>query len=158
LTAATLKQGKPLLVDVRFEDEAMSLCFDALKRTVGASELGGHHYVPIFHNHGDKGSKRPKLLLAILGHLLGPVQGLRPVTGFVTSGSEGRLGKVRLDAKLYRQAEQVLDEVKHFQTGGEAPRLTLNEHCSVCEFRERCRRQAEETDDISLLGGVGAKE
>jgi predicted RecB family nuclease len=158
LTGATLKQGKPLLVDVRLEDDAVSLCFDALKRTVGASELGRHHYVPILHNHSHKGSKRPKLLLAILGHLLGHVQGLRPATGLVACGPEGRLGKVRLDTKLYRQAEQVLDEVRRLQAGGEAPRLTLNGHCSVCEFRQRCRRQAEEIDDISLLGGVGEKE
>ena len=69
-----------------------------------------------------------------------------------------RLGKVRLDAKLYRQAEQVLDEVKRLQAGGEPPRLTLNKHCQVCEFKQRCREQAEQADDISLLGGVGEKE
>ena len=157
LTAATLKQGRPLLVDVRLEDDAMSLCFDALKRTVGASELGGHHYVPIFHNHADKRSKRPKLLLAILGHLLGRVQGLRPATGLVASGPEGRLAKVRLDATLYRQAEQVLGEIQRLRVGGETPRLTLNGHCPVCEFRQRCRTQAEEADDISLLG-ISEKE
>src|SRR5206468_605896 len=67
-------------------------------------------------------------------------------------------GKVRLDAKLYRQAEQVLDEVKRLQAGGEPPRLTLNKHCQVCEFRQRCRQNAKEADDISLLGGVGEKE
>jgi hypothetical protein len=61
-------------------------------------------------------------------------------------------------AKLYRQAERVVDEIKRLQEGGELPRLTLNGHCQVCEFRQRCRRQAEEADDISLLGGVGEKE
>src|SRR5206468_3891649 len=67
-------------------------------------------------------------------------------------------GKVRLDAKLYRQAEQMLDEVKRLQAGGEPPKLVLNKHCQVCEFRQRCRKQAEEADDISLLSGVGEKE
>ena len=81
-----------------------------------------------------------------------------PPTGLVARGPEGRLGKVRLDAKLYRQAEQVLDEVKRLQAGGEPPKLTLNKHCQVCEFRQRCRKQAEQADDISLLGGVGEKE
>ena len=52
----------------------------------------------------------------------------------------------------------MLDEVKRLQAGGEPPRLTLNKHCQVCEFRQRCRKQAEEADDISLLGGVGEKE
>ena len=32
------------------------------------------------------------------------------------------------------------------------------DHCHVCEFRQRCRKQAEEADDISLLSGLGEKE
>ena len=69
----------------------------------------------------------------------------------------GRLAKVRLDATLYRQAEQVLGEIQRLRVGGETPRLTLNGHCPVCEFRQRCRTQAEEADDISLLG-ISEKE
>ena len=136
----------------------MSIRFDALKRADGASKLGDHHYLPVLHNHGDKVGRPQKLLLAVLGLVLARVQGLRPAIGLVARGPEGRLGKVRLDAKLYRQAEQVLDEVKRLQAGGEPPRLTLNKHCQVCEFRQRCRKQAEKADDISLLGGVGEKE
>src|SRR5262249_59937964 len=63
-----------------------------------------------------------------------------------------------VDARLYRQAEQVLDEVKRLQAGGEPPRLALNKHCQVCEFRQRCHAEAVKADDISLLGGVGEKE
>jgi predicted RecB family nuclease len=158
VTDANLKQGAPLLADAELEDEDLSLRFDALKRVDGASNLGNHHYVPVLHNYADKVSRRERLLLATLGIILGAVQGLRPTTGLIARGPEGRLEKVPLDAKLYRQAEQVLDEVKRLQKGGESPRLTLNRHCQVCEFRQRCRRQAEEADDISLLGGVGEKE
>ena len=158
VTAATLKQGAPLLADAILEDDGMSIRFDALKRADGASKLGDHHYLPVLHNHGDKVGRQQKLLLAVLGLVLARVQGLRPAVGLVARGPEGRLGKVRLDAKLYRQAEQVLDEVKRLQAGGEPPRLTLNKHCQVCEFRQRCRTQAEKADDISLLGGVGEKE
>ena len=158
ITAAMLKQGAPLLADAIVEDDGMSIRFDGLKRADGASKLGGHHYVPVLHNHGDKVGRQQKLLLAVLGLVLDRVQGLRPATGLVARGPEGRLGKVRLDAKLYRQAEQVLDEARRLQAGGEPPRLTLNKHCQVCEFRQRCRKQAEQADDISLLGSVGEKE
>jgi predicted RecB family nuclease len=117
ITIAILKQGRPLLADVHLEHDGMSLCLDALKRTDGASKLGSHHYVPILHSHGDKVGRRPKLLLAILGLVLARVQGLRPAIGLVARGAEGQLGKVHLDAKLYRQAEQVLDEVKRLRRG-----------------------------------------
>src|SRR5262249_52148650 len=112
----------------------------------------------VLHVHGDKAGRQEKLLLAVLGLALGQVQGLRPAVGLVARGPEARLGKVSLDVKLYRQAGQVLDELKRLQAESEPPRLTLNKHCQVCEFRRRCRKQAEEADDISLLSGVGEKE
>jgi predicted RecB family nuclease len=158
VTVATLQQGAPLLADATLEDEGMSLRLDALKRAAGASKVGDHHYVPILHNHGDKIGRREKLLLAVLALTLARVQGLRPAGGLVARGPEARLGKVRLDAKLYRQAEQILDELQRLQAGGHVPRLTLNGHCQVCEFRQLCRAAAEKADDISLLGGVGEKE
>ncbi len=158
ITAATLKKGAPLLGDATLEDGGMSIRFDGLKRADGASRLGGHHYVPVLHNHGDKIGRQQKLLLAVLGLVLDRVQGLRPATGLVARGPEGRLGTVRLDAKLYREAEQVLDKARRLQAGGEPPKLTLNKHCQVCEFRQSCRNQAEQVDDISLLASVGEKE
>jgi predicted RecB family nuclease len=156
--AAVLKQGAPLLVEATFEDDVLSLRFDALKRADGGSKLGQHHYLPVLHNHGNKVGRQQKFLLAVLGLVLDRVQGVRPSVGLVARGPEGRLGKVRLDTKLYRQAEQVLGEVKRLQAGGEPPKLVLNRHCQLCEFRQRCRKQAEQADDISLLGGVGEKE
>jgi len=158
VTTATLKQGTPLLVDACLNDEDLSLCFDALKRVEGPSEIGEHHYLPVLHQHADKVGRQQRLLLALYGLALARVQGHLPAIGLVAHGPEGRLGKVRLDGKLYRNAEQALDEVKRFQAGRETPRLTLNSHCKVCEFRKRCRTQAEKDDDISLLGGVGEKE
>jgi predicted RecB family nuclease len=158
VTAAMLKEGKTLLADAEFADEGLSLRFDALKRADGPSKAGDHHYLPVLHNDGDKVGRQQKLLLALHGLALARVQGLRPAVGLIVHGPEARLGKVQLDAKLYRHAEQILDEVKRLQTGGEPPRLTLNKHCPVCEFRQRCRQQAEEADDISLLAGVGEKE
>src|SRR3954470_11165130 len=107
ITAATLKQGAPLLADATLEDDGMSIRFDALKRADGASKLGEHHYVPVLHNHGDKVGRRQKVLLAVLGLALARVQGARPAYGLVVRSPEARLGKVRLDPKLYRLAEQI---------------------------------------------------
>jgi predicted RecB family nuclease len=158
VTTETLKNGSSILVDVTLEDEALSLRFDGLKKADGASKLGSHHYLPVLHVLGDKVGSRQKLLLAMFGIVLDRVQGLRPATGLVVRGTEGRLGKVRLDLKLYRQAGQVLDEVKRLQAGGSPQTLALNRHCQLCEFRQRCREEAVKADDISLLETVGEKE
>jgi predicted RecB family nuclease len=158
LNTTTLKEEAPLLVDVNLEDESLSLRFDALKRVDGPSQLGTFHYAPVLHHDANKISKHQKLLLAVFGLVLGRVQGQMPAIGLIARGSEARLGKVRLDTKVYRQAEQILEDLKRLQAGGEPPKLTLNKHCQVCEFRQRCRSQAEKADDISLVGGVGEKE
>jgi predicted RecB family nuclease len=158
ITAAGLKQGASLLADAIIEDDGMTIRFDALKRADGASKLGGHHYVPVLHNHGDKVGRSRRLLLAALGLAIARVQGLRPIVGLIARGPEGRLVKVCLDSKLYRQAERVLEEVKRLQADGEPPRLTLNKHCQVCEFRQRCCTQAEKEDDLSLLRGMSEQE
>jgi predicted RecB family nuclease len=158
VTAALLGQGASFLLDASLEDDGLSLRLDALKRMDGASKLGEHYYLPVLHIHGDKVGPREKTLLALGGLALAGVQGLRPAVGLVACGPGGRLGKVKLDARLYRQAGQVLDEVKRSQQGGEPPRLVLNKHCQICEFRRRCQEQAVKADDISLLAGVGEKE
>lgn len=158
VTPALLGQGAPFLLDASLEDDGLSLRLDALKRMDGASKLGEHHYLPVLHVHGDKVGQREKLLLAVLGLALARIQGLRSASGLVARGPEARLGKVLLDPKLSRRAEQVLDEVRRLQAGGETPRLMLNGHCQRCEFRQRCRKQAEEADDLSLLGGMTARE
>jgi predicted RecB family nuclease len=38
------------------------------------------------------------------------------------------------------------------------PDLVLNRHCSQCEFETRCRKQATEKDDLSLLSGMSGKD
>jgi predicted RecB family nuclease len=121
VTAATLRKGAQLLADATFEDDSVSLRFDALKRAEGPSKVGDYHYLPILHIHGGKVGRARKMLLAVLGLVLARLQGLPPATGLVAGSPEDRLGKVRLDPKLYHQAEQVLDELKLLQEKGEPP-------------------------------------
>ena len=71
VTTETLKQGTPLLADATLEDDAMSIRFDALKRTDGSSKLGDHYYVPVLHVLGDKVGRQHKLRLAAHGRGFG---------------------------------------------------------------------------------------
>jgi hypothetical protein len=54
----------------------------------------------------------------VLSLVLDRVQGLRPATGLVARGPEGRLGKVRLEARLYPPGGLLLDELDRLQDGG----------------------------------------
>ena len=87
-----------------------------------------------------------------------PVPGARkgPASGVIWHGKECKATKVRLSTDL-RKAEQILWDLQQMQAS-EPPRLLLNDHCQVCEFRRRCHEQAAPEDNLSLLRGMGEKE
>jgi predicted RecB family nuclease len=156
-TAAVLGRGVPLLLDVAVTAVGYSVQFDALRRVEGASGMGDFHYVPVLCHEGERPTREQRVLLELLGSVLGAVQGRPPETGFVFFGRAGGLKKVRLrpdDPQIRRR----LDQVRALADGPEAPRLRLNSHCPGCAFRDRCRADATARDDISLLRGMSEKE
>jgi predicted RecB family nuclease len=64
---------------------------------------------------------------------------------------------VRLNPDL-RKAERLLRDAKEMVSAELPPTLLLNEHCQVCEFRQRCHDQAVQEDNLTLLRGMGEKE
>jgi predicted RecB family nuclease len=156
LTAAALKRGPAFVLDVALEDEAVSLHVDGLKRVEGASKLGDFHYVPVLFHEAEQVRKEQRLLLEVYALLLSRVQGRTPGCGVVWHGRACRATKVRLGTDP-RKAEQVLRDLQEMRGAG-PPRLVLNDHCQVCEFRQRCHDQAVREDNLSLLRGLGEKE
>lgn len=151
LTILDLSRMPPLFLDATIEDELVSVRFDGLVRVEGPSQLGDFHYLPLLCQSGLTIQGQTRHLLAILGLVLGTVQGRQPATGIIIRGPEGKRTKVQLSTKLNRRARDTLESLKQLQAGGKAPLLTLNDHCPVCEFRQRCHAEAVRQDDLSLL-------
>ncbi len=156
LTTAALKQGPLFVLDAVLENEIVSLHLDGLKRVDGPSKLGDYHYVPMVFHGGRSVRSEQRLLLELCGLLLSHIQGRMPGYGIVWYGKDCRAMKVRLNPNS-RKAERLLREVQQMREA-ESPRLVLNDHCQVCEFRQRCHEQAVREDNLSLLRGVGEKE
>jgi len=157
LTAATLRERPSFVLNATLEDDLLSLIFDGLKRVDGPSKLGEFHYVPMLFHEGQRVGKEQRLRLEIYGLLLSRLQGQMPSSGIIWHGRECRTTKVRLNGDL-RKTERVLREVKEMVNAQSPPKLILNDHCQICEFRQRCHEQAVQEDDISLLRGMGEKE
>jgi predicted RecB family nuclease len=151
LTIADLGRGLSLVLDATIDDEEASLRFDGLMRVGGASRLGDFHYAPVLCQAGPTIRRQTRQLLAVMGLVLGAVQGRQPAAGLVVRGPECRRTKVNLTAKLNRRAGDILDGLKRMQAGQNGPVLTLNDHCRECEFRNRCHAEATAKDDVSLL-------
>jgi predicted RecB family nuclease len=101
-------------------------------------------------------SKQQRLLLEVFALLLSRVQGRLPGYGVVWRGKECRATKIRLSTEP-RKAERVLCDLQQLREAG-TPKLVLNDHCQVCEFRLRCHEQAVREDNLSLMRGMGEKE
>lgn len=157
LTTAGLKQGPPYILDGIWEDDALALHFDGVKRMEGKSKLGDFHYVPVLFHEGRPVKKEQKLLLEVYGMILSGFQGRAPAFGVIWHGPECNPTRVKLNPD-HRKAEQVLRGLRDLMTAGLPPRLVLNDHCPVCEFRQRCHAQAVQEDNITLLRGIGEKE
>jgi predicted RecB family nuclease len=157
LTTAGLKRGPQYILDGTLEDDALALHFDGLKRREGESKLGDFHYLPVLFHEGRQVKKVQKLLLEVSGMILSSLQGRDPAYGLIWHGRECKATRVKLNPD-HRKAEQVLRGLKDMATSGLPPRLLLNDHCPVCEFRQRCHQQAVKEDNITLLRGMGEKE
>ena len=157
ITSAELSGGAMFILGATIEDDTFSLAFDGLKKAPGKSRLGEFHYIPVLVHEGQKIRLEERLLLAILGNLIGDLQGRQPETGFVYYGPECQGARILLNEKLRVRARRILQEIKNLQSRDTPPKLMLNSHCPTCEFLNRCRGQAETDDDLSLLGGMGEK-
>src|SRR5262249_38672526 len=137
LTPSVLRNGASYILDATLEDGLISLSFDGLKRIPGPSDLGNFHYIPLLLCEGRKVRKEQRSLLELYALLLARIQGRAPTSGIVWCGRDCRAAKVRIGPDL-RRAERLLREVKEAADPDSPPRLILNDHCQVCEFRQRC--------------------
>src|SRR5215510_16103235 len=157
LTNSILKQGLPFILETTLEDATISLSFDGLKKAPGPSKLGDFHYIPMSFHGEYKIRKEHRLMLEMYGLFLSRHQGIMPGNGIIWHGKESKATKIRLNPDP-RNAEQLLKGLQETLNSGVPPKLILNEHCQVCEFRARCHDRAVQEDNLSLLRGMSEKE
>jgi predicted RecB family nuclease len=157
LSLAALRSGPSFVLDATMEDDLLSLAFDGLKRVDGASKLGDFHYIPMLFVEGHKIPKEQRVLLDLYGMILSHLQGTPTESGIIWHGKDCRPTKVRLNQDSSK-AKRLLEDIRQVQSSTSQARLTLNDHCHVCEFRQLCLDQAVHDDNISLLRGMREKE
>lgn len=156
ITEAALGAGASIILDAGIEAGDLALRYDALVKVQGDSRLGSFHYVPALFYPGEKVRQGQRQVLQALAVALGEVQGRHPSSGFILHGPGAQMTRVKLQAPD-AQVSGLVARVRALRAEHSPPALTLNGHCQACEFRQRCRAQAEREDNVSLLGGLGEK-
>jgi predicted RecB family nuclease len=114
-------------------------------------------YAPVLFVHTNRLTRSDKLLLAFQALALASVQGAIPPVAKLFHGDSQKVLKLKVEP-LLGEVRQLVAQLRAVQAEPSAPRVTLNGHCSACEFRAACRQAAETADDLSLLRGMPAKE
>ena len=153
---ACLKRGAPLILDGLIEGDGLSLRVNGLIRIDEPSRLGDFQYAPLLIHEREKIEPEQRRLLAILGLLIGDVQGKQPSHGFIVRSRSLKIGKIEFNVRS-RSVRRLLDEIRGLAAANSPPRLILNDHCQVCEFRRACEQRAISEDNLSLLRGLGEK-
>lgn len=97
-----------------------------------------------------------KVKFGLDGLVIGNLYGKVSTHGLAVVGPLFRKSRLALP-RLVRRARKAVDAIRALASNP-APRLLLNRHCATCGFRDECRQRAIETDDLSLLSGLKARE
>jgi predicted RecB family nuclease len=157
LICSELRHGTAFVLDAELRDDSLHIRFDGLKKVDGYSDLGAFHYVPTLFSESRRVHRTHRLLLEMLGVLLGRVQGRAPLRGIMYHGTSCTATSVPFSAGL-RAGEDALHDLARMQRAAAVPKHLLNDHCRICEFRDQCRTKATNEDNLTLLRSVGQKE
>jgi predicted RecB family nuclease len=102
-------------------------------------------------------SKEQRLRLAFAGHVINAATKHRPLNGFIVT-LDGQKHRINLRPH-YSKISSIVDALRAMINAAAAtpPKLFLNSHCPLCPFRNHCRQEAEENDNLSLLGNMTPK-
>ena len=152
-----IEQGQAIIVDAVGTANGLLCRFDALIRNTWGNSSASPEYVPVLCLPGDRVSRHDKLRLAFSALVIGALQTKEIPCGNIVHGPTYSTAKIKLVSLLTTAQHTILD-IQDIRDGRVVPPLRLNDHCSVCGFKDHCYEEASCKDDISLLRGLSEKE
>jgi predicted RecB family nuclease len=146
-----------LAVDLHVEAGTIESWIHAVERLPPQERCQPAQFIPIRFTFFNKLTKDDRLLVAFDALTLSEVLGRDVSLGKIIHGDKHASVKVKIP-HLLPQARKISQKIAALLASASPPDLILNRHCEECEFRGRCRQRALEKDDLSLLGGMSAKE
>jgi predicted RecB family nuclease len=147
-----------VIVNATASADGMSSLIQAAERMKEVNQRHSPVFAPVLFILNETVSHVDKMLLAFKALVLSLVQGVLPPIGKIIHGSTYKVLKCKIEP-LVGDARKLVAQIQASQAeGAAAPRVRLNRHCNICEFRTDCQRLAEEADDLSLLRGLSEKE
>ena len=155
LNTSILEKSSLFILNVSVENSHFSFILDGIKKVT--TKRKNSFYAPILFYEGSRIRKEQRLFLELLAILLFDYQIVIPVVGIIWHGKECKQTTVHLNTDS-RKFKQTLLDLKKIYAGEEVPKLVLNNHCQICEFKAYCYEKAQQEDNLSLIRGISEKE
>jgi predicted RecB family nuclease len=146
-----------LAIDMRLRRNGLESRLQAVERIPPEGRRKSLQLIPYRFQFANKLAKIDKLSLAFDALLLSETVGQEVSLGKIMHGDGYSTLKVNLSS-LASEVRKRITEVSALLADNSPPALVLNRHCGQCEFQARCRKQATERDELSLLSGMSEKE
>ena len=157
IKAAKWRLALSLTVQVKMDSCILECELHALERVPTKGRGKPVQFVPIRFVFTNKLGRDEKLLLAFDAFVLSKLLGRKVSTGKIIHGNEQATMIVKPSA-LAGKVRQCIEKITALLSSLTPPDLVLNRHCAECEFQARCRKNAFEKDDLSLLSGMTERE
>lgn len=146
-----------LAFDQVLQAENLEAHIHAIQRSPADRKERSSEFTPIRFSHVNKPSRANRIAAGFDALVLSKIVGQPIDVAQITHGEIWSNTKVRT-AALLRELTKIIGELRTLLAAASPPDLVLNRHCPECEFRDRCRKEAIEKDDLSLLAGMTDKE
>jgi predicted RecB family nuclease len=155
--AAKWRLASSLALQAQTDCCVVESALHAIERVPAEDQGKPAELIPIRFVFTNKIGNVDKLLLGFDVLALSTLLGCEIDTGKIIHGDDRATLRTRTSA-LTGEVGRRIGKVAALLSNASPPELVLNRHCTECEFRDRCRQKAKETDDLSLLSGMSEKE
>ena len=153
-TLRALAEGADAIAQAWLSDGRWTGIADVLLKVQGPSRLGDYHYEVVDTKLSAQTKPGTLLQLCLYAELLGELQGRRPERVMVVTpgtGFEPEVYRVDHYEAYYRQVKARLEDEA---LGGVSTYPEPCDHCSVCDWWQRCDQQRRDDDHLSLVAGI----
>ena len=157
LKTAKWRLATGMVVQAQMKGHTLGAELHAVERVPSEGRGRPAQYVPIRFIFANKHGQDDKLLVAFDAFVLSEVMGREIKFGKIIHGDDHAAVKVKTPA-LAGKVRKRVEKITALLSSSSPPDLVLNHHCGECCFQARCRQKAIETDDLSLLANMSAKE
>lgn len=131
--------------------------FQVLQRISPEGTNSSPQLVPIRFVPNNKLSNSDKMVAAFEALVLAKSIGVKVGVAKIVHGEKWSVFTVKANM-LSRAVHKAVSQAVALLSASSPPDLILNRHCPECEFQDRCRKQATEKNDLSLLPNLTDKD